>query len=78
MKIKSKLCERYGVKVRGMLGSGRRDVQEIEILGQTLRWTEQGLEYEAGDKHRQALLRGLELNDESKTINSAATKKGGT
>ena len=43
-KIISKLCEWYGVKVPGILkvpgvpGSGRRDVQEIEILGRTLRW----------------------------------------
>ena len=43
------MCEWYDVKVRGMLGSGQRDVQEIEMSGRTLRWTEH-LEYEAGDK----------------------------
>ena len=32
-------------------------------------------EYEAGDKHRQALLRGLGFNDDSKTVNRAAMKK---
>ena len=36
--------------MRGILESGRRDVQEVDILGRTLRWTEKGLEYEAGDK----------------------------
>ena len=70
-KIKSKICERYDVKVRGILGSGRRDVQEIEIL----RWTEQGLGYESGDKHRQVLLRDLGLNDDTKTGNSAAMEE---
>ena len=38
--------ERYDVKVRGILGSGKLDVREIEILGRSLTWTEEGLEYE--------------------------------
>ena len=53
------------LKVRGVLGSGKRDVHEIEILGRNLTWTEEGLEYEGSDKHRQALLEGLGLNEES-------------
>ena len=40
----------YDVKVRGILGGGKRDVHEIEILGRNLTWTEEGLEYEGGDK----------------------------
>ena len=51
--------EWYNVKVRGILGSGKRDVREIEILGRNLTWTEGGLEYEGSVKHRQALLEGL-------------------
>ena len=58
-KMRSRMCEWYDVKVRGIPGSGGRDVREIEILGRHLRWTEEGLEYEASDKHRQALLEGL-------------------
>ena len=41
-------------------------------------WTEsreQSLEYEAGDKHRHALLRGLGLGDDSKTVNSVGMKQ---
>ena len=54
--------------------SGKRDVHENELLGRSLRWTEDGLEYEASDKHRQALLEGLGLSEESKKGNSAAVK----
>ena len=37
--------------------------------------TEEELEYEeASDKHRQALLEGLELSEESQTVNNAAVK----
>ena len=73
--MKSTLCEWYDVTVRGILGSGRRDVQAIGILGRTLRRTEQGLQHEAGGKHRQALLQGLGLNEDSKTVNSEAMKE---
>ena len=73
-KIQAKMCERYDVKVRGILGGGKRDVHEIEILGRNLTWTEDGLEYEGSDKHRRVLLEGLGLNEESKAVNSAAVK----
>ena len=66
--------EWYDVRVRGVLGSGKRDVHEIEMLGRNLTWTEEGLEYEGSDKHRRALLEGLGLNEESKAVNSAAVK----
>ena len=69
-RIQAKMHEWYDVKV----GSGKRDVHEIEILGRNLTWTEEGLEYEGSDKHRQALLEGLGLNEESKSVNSAAVK----
>ena len=40
-------CE---IKFRGIMGSGSGDVKEREILGRTLRWTEEGLEFEADEK----------------------------
>ena len=43
-------------------------------MGRNLTWTEEELEYEGSDKHRQALLEGLGLNEESKAVNSAAVK----
>ena len=72
--IEAKMHEWYDVKVRGILGSGKRDEHEIEILGRNLTWTEEGLEYEGSDKHRQELLEGLGLNEESKAVNSVAVK----
>ena len=41
--------------MRGVLGSGKRDVREIEILVRNLTWTEEGREYEGSDKHRQSV-----------------------
>ena len=73
-RIQAKMHEWYDVKARGVLGSGKRNVHEIEILGRSLTWKEEGLEYEDSDKHRHALLEGLGLNEESKAVNSAAVK----
>ena len=73
-KMRARMCEWHDAKVRDILVSGKRDVRETEILGRSLRWTEEGLENEASDKHRQALLDGLGLSAESKTANSAAVK----
>ena len=57
-RIQAKMHEWYDVEVRGVLSSGKRDLREIEILRRSLTWTEEGLEYEGSDKHRQALLEG--------------------
>ena len=46
----------------------------IQILGRSLRRPDEGLEYEASDTHRQALLEGWWLSEESKMVNSAAVK----
>ena len=73
-KIQAKMHEWYDVKVRGILGSGKLDVREIEVLGRSLTWTEEGLEYEGSDKHRRSLLEGLGMNEESKAVKSAAVK----
>ena len=44
MRIRSKMSECYGVKLRGTMGTGRRDVREIDRLHGNLRCTDQGLE----------------------------------
>ena len=43
-KVRSRMCELYDVKVRGSLGTGKRDVRKSEILVTSVRWTEEGLE----------------------------------
>ena len=73
-KMRSRMCEWYDVKVRGILGTGKRDVRKIEILATSVKWTEEGLESEASDRRRQALLEGLGSIEESKTVNSAAVE----
>ena len=68
--------ESYDFQVRGVLGSGKRDVHEIEILVRNLTWTKEGLEYEGSDKHRRALLEGTGLNEESKAVKCSRDTRG--
>ena len=39
------------------------DIKEIAILGRILRWTTDGLEYEADLKHRKTVLKAEGLNE---------------
>ena len=54
--MKKKMEEWYEVKFRGILGSGKDDAKEVAILGRTARWTEDGIEYYADDRHRVELM----------------------
>ena len=63
-RIQAKTHERYDVKMRGVLGSGKRDVHEVGVLGRSLTRTEEGLEYEGSDKHRRAGRLGVECRVE--------------
>ena len=46
----------FEVKVRGRLSGEKGDVREMTILGREIRWTEEGLEYEADRRHRTKVL----------------------
>ena len=64
------MCEWYDVDARG---SEKRHVRDIETWEEVGGGQRKALECEASG-HRQALLGGLGLSEESKTVNSAAVK----
>ena len=72
--MRSEMSEWYDVQVRGILGSGKRDVREMETLGKSLRWTDEGLECEANDKERQTHMEGMGSCKGSRAVNSASIK----
>jgi len=59
-----------------MLGSREDEVRECQFLGRTIRWTEQGYEYEGNPKHANILLDEWDMKD-AKTLSSpgVATEK---
>ena len=56
----------YEIKDRGIMGSGVGEIREVTILGRTVRWTVEGIEYEADAKHRETLMKKAGLEDNSK------------
>ena len=62
-RVRSKMSEWYDIEARA--SRGKRNVRETEILGRNVRWTDEGLECEASDKHRQVLMEEMTLCKES-------------
>jgi len=60
--------------MRGIMGSAADEVKEMTILGRRVRWTEDGIEYEADEKHRAEVLKAEGLDMDSKGVVSAAVK----
>jgi len=69
MRMHKKMEEWYDVKLRGVMGSAGDEVKEITILGRTVRWTTEGIEYEADGRHREELMKECGLKEDSKSLN---------
>ena len=66
-KIKEKMREWYVIKDRGTMGSGKNEIKEVTILGRTVRWTAEGLEYEADVGRRRRIMEAEGLEEDSKS-----------
>ena len=75
-KVHRKMEEWYEIKLRGVMGSEGSDVKEIKILGRTVRWTKEGIEYEADSRHREELMKECGLKEDSKSLNCPAERGG--
>ena len=73
--IAEQLKETYELKVRGTMGDEPGDDKEIVILNRSLRWTEEGLEYRADDKHVREILKYFGLDENSKGLSAAVAKE---
>ena len=48
-----------------MMGSDVNEIKKVTILGRTVQWTEDGLEYEADIEHRRKVMEAEGLDDDS-------------
>ena len=53
-----------------ILGPESHQAQEVQILGRTFRWTQEGVEYEADARHHAIVLEELHLNDGGATVST--------
>ena len=56
------------------MGPGPKDDKEVIILGRIVRWTLEGLEYEADPKHRTKVLEHFGFNDKSRALSCNGEK----
>jgi hypothetical protein len=66
--VQSWLKEAFEIEVRGMLGELDVEDKPAAILGRTVRWCDDGIEYEADTKHPQKLLDFFGFDRGSKTL----------
>ena len=64
MSRKQELETKYELKEGARLGPGSRDDKEGRILNRVVRWTTEGLEYEADPRQAERLLEEIELTGE--------------
>ena len=60
--FKTTLESKYELVEQARLGPGKTDDKEGKILNRVIRWTNEGLEYEADPRQREKLLRDLGLD----------------
>ena len=69
--------ECFEIKARRLLGPENKDMKEIVILGRVVRWTADGVEFEADPRHRKVLKNhfGFEERVKGATINGGKERK---
>jgi hypothetical protein len=58
----------FEIKVRAILGKNPGDDKEVVILNRTVRWTQEGIEYQADPKHRRKLLEYFGMDESSNVL----------
>ena len=71
------ISSRFEVKFRGRLGPGRDEEHSIRILNRVLEWTDEGLRYEADQRHAEIIIQQLGLRSDSKPVSSPSVASSG-
>ena len=69
-----KIAGRYEVKFRGRLGPDTEDDKAIRLLNRIIQWTDEGILYEADQRHAEIIIRELGLHNSVKTVMTPGTK----
>ena len=67
----------YDIKVRGILGGGSSDDEEVTILGRRLRWRKgtKIIEYEADDKYVKEVVKEMNLQEDSEGLDAPVERQ---
>ena len=65
----------FEVKFRGRIGPEDTGLKSIRILSRVVHWTEEGIEYEADQRHAEVIVNGLELGRGVKSVSTPGCKR---
>ncbi len=65
------------MKFRGRLGPQQKDDKAIRILNRVVQWDEDGIKYEADQRHAEIIKEQLGMKGGTKSVNTPSTKEGG-
>ena len=69
------IADRFEVKFRGRLGPEAADNKSIRLLNRVIEWTEDGISYEADQRHAEIIVQELGLSENSKSVNTPSQKQ---
>eukprot|EP00969_Alexandrium_andersonii_P326158 14411700-Alexandrium_andersonii.AAC.1 len=55
-------------KVKGRLGPRREDMKDMRVLNRIVTWTDEGIWYEADQRHAELTIKGLGMKADSKGV----------
>ena len=64
--FRERIQEKFPVKFRGRLGPTDKDDKEIRILNRIITWTDEGILYEADQRHAEIII--MEMNLKSNSV----------
>jgi hypothetical protein len=66
--IQNAIAGKFEIKVRGRLGDGSGDVQEMRILNRIVKWGPAGITYEADQRHAEIIVQQFGLTEANCTV----------
>ena len=72
--FKGEIVQKFEVKFRGRIGPGVNDQKSIKILNRVVEWTEEGLVYEADQRHAEIIADMVDLKKGSKGVCTPGAK----
>ena len=67
---RERVMGRFEGKVKGRIGPGRKDGKAMRVLNRLVHWTNEGIEYEADQRHAEIIIQESGLKEDSKSVNT--------
>jgi hypothetical protein len=72
--FRARIAEEMDVKFRARLGPDEKDDKAVRILNRVVEWTQEGLIYEADQRHAELIVKDVGLKEGSKSVNTPGIK----